>query len=421
MPGLLLKTLACLALAAAVTVPARNVRTAGAVEVPVSGRPLTAVTAGGYRVAVERIVQNSSLTVEFTGGQAAPVDGGQTNYVYLAVVAPDADRARAIVGLGKQLTATTDTGQRLALRNYAAAEGGGPDGRTWRTYVIAQDVNAGARGFASLAGELIVFPNSRAVGLEFPTRLPFPQTQAAEGLRVTVHEVRRSGDTTAAVVSQHWPAGVSVTRLRAEVPFGLVALDSAGVPSYASEGRVIPTEAQPGQHLQKTEITFPQSDLPHRFRHEALVRSGEPTAIPFRLESIPLPDSEPDAAPERGTNPMSGSHPYLVGRGGGAVRVPVRVVSAPAGKGVLSGALAPQGAASPSWRWLSVPTDEQGIAIIANVRPGRYLVRLRWTPKPGSLAGPGPGRWTGDTARVEVVAGKTTDLPALQWHAEPAR
>src|SRR5437868_2296477 len=67
-------------------------------------------SSGVYRLFVERVIQNASLTLDFApvAGEARPLEGQQTVYVYLAVVAPNRDQITGIVGLGKTASAATD-------------------------------------------------------------------------------------------------------------------------------------------------------------------------------------------------------------------------------------------------------------------------------------------------------------------------
>src|SRR5688572_1612320 len=89
-----------------------------------------AAAVGPLRLVVERVVQNASLTLDFAPemGDAAAVDGRQTIYVHMAVSGPDRDLVSGIVGLSREITATTDTGQKVVLRSYTSSDGGSPDG-----------------------------------------------------------------------------------------------------------------------------------------------------------------------------------------------------------------------------------------------------------------------------------------------------
>src|SRR5262245_22964128 len=240
-------------------------------------------TAGLYRVLVERVVQSASLVLDFTEPRKEPDDEGkQTVYVHLLVTAPERDQACAIAALGEGLAGVTDSGQKLELRPYAAPEAGPADGRSWRACLLAQDVDVRARALKEVTGELVVYPKSRAIRVEFSTRNPLPQTKTIDGVRVTLHEYQFANQEAKVVVSEQWPAGATLGRLRDEVPFGVTAAGGTGVPAIASEGRAETVDAAgaaPGRRLQ---LLF--TDLaaaPNLITVEALLRSGAPQTVPF--------------------------------------------------------------------------------------------------------------------------------------------
>src|SRR4029453_11195416 len=80
----------------------------------VPGAPPPAA-AGPFCIFVERVIQNASLTLDFApeGSESAAAEGRQTLYLYLGVEAADRDRLLGIVGLGRNLSATTDAGQNV--------------------------------------------------------------------------------------------------------------------------------------------------------------------------------------------------------------------------------------------------------------------------------------------------------------------
>src|SRR5205823_688572 len=121
-------------------------------------------------------------------------------------------------------------------------------------------------------GELVVYPHARSVRLQFPARGHLPQTQTAEGLRVTLQEFRWENHTATAVLTEEWPAGVAVSRIRPEIPFGIIAQNAAGVPTYASEGRSTSGPRKESEQSQYFRLTFPDMEQPpDRLLVEALV------------------------------------------------------------------------------------------------------------------------------------------------------
>jgi hypothetical protein len=373
---------------------------------------------------VERVVQNASLTLDFAAGAkpGGPVEGKETVYLHLLVVAPDRDRAGALVGLGSNLSATTDAGQALTLRAYSGSEGGLADGKSARVCLLAQDIDVRARQLRTVEGELLVYPHSRTVRLEFPLgrpeKRPLPQTRAAEGLQVTLEEFRLEAGQATAVLSQQWPAGTTVTRPRPEIPFGTVAL-AGGIPNYPSAERSETLERPNGEQSRRYRLVFPGvKQAPEKITVEALVRCGKPEAVRFRLADIPLHEPErPAAAPAAGQRPAAGAAAPAA-RGGAPVRVQVRVNGQPAGVGTPSLGLKPGATPNAPWRWLSLPTDAAGTAQVPGLKPGRYRAVLSWTPAPGRAAAAGNGRWFNNQPQFTVISGKPLALPVLEWRGQ---
>src|SRR5438132_8678294 len=153
-----------LALGLAVAACGGSIKACGAPESrPLRGRaPEPHEAAAPMRILIERVVQNCSLTLEFSGGAPAQ-QGGQSVYLYLAAIARDRNQASGIAGLAKGATATTDTGQTVALRGYSRNDEEAPDGRSWRAYLLAQDVDLKARQLRDVRGALLVYPSARCV------------------------------------------------------------------------------------------------------------------------------------------------------------------------------------------------------------------------------------------------------------------
>lgn len=377
---------------------------------------------GSLRMVVERVVQNASLTLDFapTPPAADAVDGRQTVYVYVAVSGPDRDTVSGIVGFGKETTGVTDTGQQVALRSYAASDGAAPDGRSWRTYMLAHDVEMGARILREVRGELLVYPRSRAARVDFPLHGAGPQSHTVEGLKVTLQEWHWENHTLTATIREEWAADANVARLRPEIPFGVVALAAGGVPAQANEGRSSASERKEGEAAQTFHLVFTDlAEPPERLAVEALVRTGVPTAYPFRLRDIPLPDGDEDP-PTSESDTGALLDPALTSANGGDLKASVHIDGRPAGPGTLSlGLRAAKDPAGP-WRWLSVPTDAAGCAVVPHLRPGQYRALLRWTPAGDSAPAPdGAGLWIRDTADLVVAPGGTVTLPPLEWRTGP--
>jgi hypothetical protein len=84
---------------------------------------------------------------------------------------------------------------------------------------------------------------------------------------------------------------------------------------------------------------------------------------------------DPEQAP-----PGAAPHPLLVANGG-AIRFQLRIAGRPAGEGAVQAALSPRrGREWGGWHWFRGATDGRGEALLANLCPGGYRLRLRFRP-----------------------------------------
>jgi hypothetical protein len=363
---------------------------------------------------VERIVQNSSMTLDFAPARPTE-DGGQSVYLYLAVIAADRDQVSGIASVASGATATTETGQTVTLHAYPRNEEAAADGRSWKAYLLAQDVDLAARRLTDIRGELVVYPHSRCARVELALDQPLPQVKSVDGLRVTASDFKWENREASVTLTEEWPAGTLIARTRSEAPFGVTTVSMGGRAAYASEGRST-VSGRPAERHQEFRLVFPQlEEKPARLVLEALVRRGEPERVPFHIADVPLPGGQ---LPLVAANPRSADvSPALQSPAGGALGLSVRVAGQAAGEGTLSVGLR---AARPgeAWRWVSLRTGANGQARLDGLRPGRYEARLGWAPRAAGTPLLGPGRWRGERAEVNAAAGRVTVVPALEWLLE---
>lgn len=157
-------------------------------------------------------------------------------------------------------------------------------------------------------------------------------------------------------------------------------------------------------------------------------RSGHTTLARFRIENIPLPELEQERAAVRPleASPFRGEmlvpeHPFF--RRDGAL-LTCRVTGrpgVPVGGTVVFGLSAPLGREWGPVRWVEAPVDNDGVARLPDLEPGRYrVVRMYLAGLPFGAAPDTPwpalARLTtpGTAIVVDLKMSVTTDLPALQ-------
>jgi len=375
----------------------------------------------GYRFVVERFTQQQNLNAEFAADQPPEIGGRQHLNLALAVHAPDPKLVSSIQGLDARIIAFgVPDGKVITLRSHPPEETGPLLEGVWRTQLSAQELDLSISAISRLQGELVVFPRARKVTLDFPLPLGVETTKEAEGFKVTIKNVRQRPGVFSATVDSEWPASHSVTMLNSDAPGGITGITTAGTPiipnGAGTSGSTRGNRVQRVQNIAIGELKEP----PAKIRVEVLVRSGVPKKIPFTLPEIALPDTlDLEAAViASGDDPSVREHPFHAQAGGTLIAT---VTGATLGSGKLLAGLARQDGGAPGpIRWLELPVDRQGRAILANLRAGRYRVSLAWSPERSAYADrtvmtelPRAARVISAPATVEIVAGKTVTLPAV--------
>ncbi|MGV3720001.1 MAG: hypothetical protein ACO1SX_03740 [Actinomycetota bacterium] len=377
--------------------------------------------AQGYRFVVERFIQQQNLNEDFAADKPSETSGRQHLYLWLAVHPPDPKLTSSIQGLDTRIIAfAAPHGKVITLRSYPPEDAGPLLDGVWRTQLAAQELDLSIAGVDRLQGELVVFPRAKKVTLDFALPITGAATKESEGFKVTVKNVRPKPGGLTATVDSEWPSTHSVSVLNPDAPGGITGLTAAGTP-------IIPNGAGTSGSQRGNRVTRTQNislgelkELPTKIRVEVLVRSGVPKKIPFTLPNIALPDTlDLEAAViASGDDPSVREHPFFAETGG---RLVASVTGPASARGKLLAGLARQeGAAPGAIRWLELPVDRQGRAVLANLRAGRYRITLAWSPErtPGAEAMvmtelPRAARVLSAPITVEILAGKTVTLPAV--------
>lgn len=371
----------------------------------------------GYRFVVEQVQQQQYEQVEFPrGGQEGAVgksSGRQHLFVRLAVHPPQPGMLPNIDGLDSKVLATA-AGKSLALRGYPVDDGSPLNGGVWRHQLSAQEVDLGATHLSKLQGELLVYPKAQLVALDLPLEGKLPITKQQGGFRATLRSVKMRTGTLTVGVDIEWPNSLSVTRPNPESPTGVVALTRIGAPIIPNGGSSA-NQNREGFTARTHNLTFVDvKDLPEKLRVEALVRSGPVQRIPFTLPDIPLPDTlgaENETGDEEEMGPLEEGDPFYA-RGGGTVVAPVKSLAT--GRVLLGLARVEGGVAGP-WRWLPTRAEKDRV-LLTSIRPGKYRVARAWAP---SLAAPSARKRLGDAQEIDLAAGQTVTLPAVEAPEAP--
>jgi hypothetical protein len=331
---------------------------------------------------------------------------------------PDPNDEHRVVSLQPAGDAFDDRGEPVTLW----AQLNGPEGGSNTTVTLTiPDLSHRARALRAIEGTLAVYATARLVRVEAPwTGENTPARGSREGITVTIEHAAMTEAQISLRVRVDHPEGSAPSWNFTSHGGPIALLDAAGKMFPPDGIRFLGGESGSRYRIYHLQYRG-AAEAPAAVAATVLIRSGPLSAVPFRLENIPLPDfstltGEQARAPE---GP----------EGRSAVSCQVMLNGRAAGEGTLVLGLRPAGAAAQAestaspgptaalgWRWREVQTDARGVARMDGLAAGRYLLRRYWRPKPTSgrpSVVPDPLAWHNGLVEAELVDGKTTSLAPL--------
>ncbi|MFN3650275.1 MAG: hypothetical protein ACK47B_11910 [Armatimonadota bacterium] len=359
------------------------------------------VTVDGYRFVIERITQQENLALDLEPA-GAPVQGQQFVFLELAVYPPDPKQAVNVEGLDARLVAFANGSRAVALQPQGAEENDARSTGVWRTRLMASGLDLSVGRLSRLQGELVVYPQSQLLTLDFPLAEKLPLTRRAESFRATLKRVQPRNEAITAVVEMAWDSGSSIARANPEAPFGITAVTKGGAVLLPNGGGSSSPVVRGPITTREYTVTFTDlAETPASVRVQLLLRYGTPKRLAFTLPEIHLPDTLPLAehlaGEETEAPPLWPGHPLYAERGG-TLKV-LGKAAAEEQKPLRLGFSRKSAAAFGPWRWLLVPVGADGTATLRHLLPGRYRVARAGAPE-----GEAP-------VEIEITAGGTASLP----------
>lgn len=381
-------------------------------------QPQPQATAGDYVVKVTQISRSRSATTEFGPGAQGIADpsSGAVGFLsmQLEVTSKTPNATLRVGGLTGDIVAVDDAGTPVDIRS-AYLMGAGPLAAALMLSGNCRVPNA--QSLRMLGGELLVYPSAHRAKIE----LPWPQ--AGEVPKVSEHGVK------ATLKKATQDGAVFKIQLRIEVVDGVLGADD---PWGWSEPPIRLLDPK-GDPITVGDITYQQapadatfreyslelrgvSTTPSRIAIDVLARMGKPFAVPFRFRNISLPDYSPSSEADAG-----GRNPYLDPLSSASLISRVLVRGEVGREGVVLHGLSrleSPGVWGP-WRWMEVATDGQGVAVLENIRPGRYRVSRQWRPQRkadprGAPTLPDASAWTNGRVEVELLKDRPLTLRVLE-------
>jgi hypothetical protein len=385
---------------------------------------LVETMAGPYRVQVERVSLFETRSVEGPGNSRS-VQRSCALAIRLEAAAPGA--MQAILGIGPDVRATDDTGQRLNARgpilpsfSSSAVLGG------TRLVVPLDAPDWRATRLTDVAGELVLYRTVVPARAEFDLSAEAGERVETLGrARITLLKVENSGDECVVRLRvESDPTVVIADRTQALERAVPVLLTRSGTRHRTGSFSATSGVSPQGTPFTEQRLTFRGlKEAPSRLLFDAVLKSDPDRRIPFRLVDVPLPapgPSRPAPAPATPRGTASAGRPELPSvraTGSLAAAHGGRIAGGVEGGGSREGRIAfglsrQEAGGWSAVRWIEAPTDATGVARLSGLRPGRYRIRRTFTPTTtGTLAA---GRWKNDDVTVYVIAGMETLLPPLQ-------
>jgi hypothetical protein len=399
--GQRLATLGVLLAATAAIVPwaaARLECQAASPSPPRDARLARSYPVGQYRIAIEPLEPGRPLRVQDNDGQVLFFEGRRA----LELILSGDSLAPALPALGAALRVRADSGEELDVALPTPELARDPDGKGFAMR-YRLDLSRLRQPFTSvrLEGELLeagpIAIVTRRLGLK-PGEAAAARALGPVAVSVSEDPGGKEGPSLDVVCewtagqigeNRNWPevAGPVSAELRAADGTPCRLRYTVSLPTTGREGasrrvrfswRV---DASPALELAITYPTVPSRRTPFALDHVVVPASAPPAFGRIGAQRMVL-EGGLDAREERGAEddaPGDAPHPLLDPARGGSVVLRLLLDGRPAGPGIIEAALAPRrGAEWGGWYWFTGITDDAGGAVLANVRPGAYRMRVRF-------------------------------------------
>lgn len=248
---------------------------------------------GPYRVVVDRISQNTNLTVNYAGpasalGQpASNVDVRRMVQLQLSVFAATKEAGMGLTTFQVSGVSVDSGGRVLQLTPYGGPLDNPSENAVLRAYLYVPVFPATVREVRALEGQIIGYERSKQMEIEIPIGDgAVPRVVQKDDIKATLREYNFDGDSAQVVVWLEAPANSSLVNTTTDGSYGMKLVDVLGRTSTPNGGAFI----NPRPHQAEYRLGFHSlRRAPAAVRVQLLYRGGERRTYPFRIEGIPVP------------------------------------------------------------------------------------------------------------------------------------
>lgn len=246
------------------------------------------VTAGPYRVGVDRITQSRTLMVDYSAAPGGPssVKSQRTIQLQVAVFGDGRQARDALATFEVKKVVMERAGRSTELPHY-----GGPlempnDPAFVRGYLYVPSLPPSLNELRSVEGEIVAYENTAPVEIEIPVAGPVPHSVEKDGIKVTLREWASDGGTARLLLWVEAPASSLIVNTVNDGSYGVSLLSTEGRPAVLGAGGMQQVRSNQAEYRM---VYSSLRGTPDRIRLKLLHRAGPKRVYPFKIERIPIP------------------------------------------------------------------------------------------------------------------------------------
>jgi hypothetical protein len=246
------------------------------------------VKAGPYRIAVDRITQNRTLTLKYETGDRSNsgVTSQRTIQLQVAVFG-ETEAANAGLATFQIKSVVVDrNGRSEELPHYGGPLENPNDPALVRGYLYVPAMPPSVAEIRSLEGEIVSYEHTGPFEMDVPITNSVPSTVEKDGVKVTLRDWSQDGAIARLTLVVDAPASSLVVNTVNDGSYGVTLVNKDGHPALLGAGSMI--QPRPNQAEYRMAYNSLQG-TPDHLRLRFLHRAGPRKVYPFKVEHIQIP------------------------------------------------------------------------------------------------------------------------------------
>lgn len=247
------------------------------------------VAAGPYRVMVDRITQNRTVTLDFALPGGRPPDGVATQrsvQFQVAVLPKDPKTAPQISTFQVKSVTVRQNNRPVDVHHYGGPLESPNDPALVRAYLYVPAMPANAQELNSIEGEIVSYERNGPFEIEIPTAGDLPRTVEKDGVKVTIREWVHDGASGRLIMWVEAPNNSLIVNSANDGSYGVALINDAGRTLSTGSGTMLQVRSNQAEYRMNY---FSIQGKPTTIRLRFLHRAGARQVYPFKLENITVP------------------------------------------------------------------------------------------------------------------------------------